>query len=214
MSCPDRISYFRILDGLSHKMELEPLFTSTKWDILKALSRRKYSPLELSIELHTSIANISQQLRLMEMAGLVKTERTSASEKGKPRVLYSIARDCAYLVVMMNTFSGKSLIPITPHMSAIMRIWLMPDQSLHSGAEASLRLVEPLAPQAVYVDMVARELVSIVASRDEKKRLEALPEQKSALKLRAYTLEEAKSRDHILSSLHPILMINHEVKKD
>ena len=56
-------------------MELETLFTEQKWNILKSLSEGKFSPLQLANRSNTTIANISQQLRLLEAAELVKKEK-------------------------------------------------------------------------------------------------------------------------------------------
>ena len=58
-------------------MDHETLFTASKWHILKQLETQPRSPLELARICETSIANVSQQLRLLEMAGLVKTKRVS-----------------------------------------------------------------------------------------------------------------------------------------
>ena len=55
-------------------MEIESLFSSTRWEILELLSKEKLSPIELSLKINTTSANISQQLRLLELAGLVKSE--------------------------------------------------------------------------------------------------------------------------------------------
>ena len=65
-------------------MELEGLFSGTKWDILRLIAKEPRNPLELARVLGTSIANISQQLRLLEAAGLVRKEKVSNRERGKP----------------------------------------------------------------------------------------------------------------------------------
>ena len=55
-------------------MELATLFTEQKWNIIKSLSLGKFSPLQLAQRSDTTMANISQQLRLLEAASLVKKE--------------------------------------------------------------------------------------------------------------------------------------------
>ncbi|HIH23981.1 TPA: helix-turn-helix transcriptional regulator, partial [Candidatus Woesearchaeota archaeon] len=72
-------------------MDHETLFTATKWEILKQLETGERSPVELAKAMQSSIANVSQQLRLLEMAGLVTSRRISNRDKDKPRILYSIA---------------------------------------------------------------------------------------------------------------------------
>lgn len=88
-------------------MELEPLFTSTKWEILQALARRPQSPLQIADMLGTSIANISMQIRLLEASGLVVKERTGESEAGKPRFLYSLRQEFAYVVLASHNGAFK-----------------------------------------------------------------------------------------------------------
>ena len=51
-------------------MDQETLYTATKWDILKLLEGQQLSPIEISKIAGSSLANVSQQLRLLEMAGL------------------------------------------------------------------------------------------------------------------------------------------------
>ena len=74
-------------------MDQETLYTAAKWDILQHLADRKLSPIELSRLTGGSLANISQQLRLLDMAGIVQSERVSNRDRGQPRVLYSLAQD-------------------------------------------------------------------------------------------------------------------------
>src|SRR5512135_169065 len=112
-------------------MEHETLFTSSKWDILKCLESGKKSPLDLAKETNTSVANISQQLRLLELAGFVKSERISNREKGLPRILYSLAGNFSYLVVSSHEFVDKKFFKMDDRQKTMMRIWFLEDKSLH-----------------------------------------------------------------------------------
>ena len=51
------------------------MFSEQKWNILRCLSQGKSSPLQLAGKLNTTMANISQQLRLLEATNLVKKEK-------------------------------------------------------------------------------------------------------------------------------------------
>ena len=93
-------------------MEHETLFTASKWDILKQLEHGPSSPLELSKVCGTSIANISQQLRLLEMAGLVTSRRISNKAKGKPRILYSLAGNLSYMIATTDDFVDKKVLQL------------------------------------------------------------------------------------------------------
>jgi DNA-binding MarR family transcriptional regulator len=69
-------------------MDIDSFFTSPRWKVLEILAKTPSSPMEISKQLNTSIAYISQQLKLLEAAGLVTKVRTRATERGKPRTLF------------------------------------------------------------------------------------------------------------------------------
>ncbi len=112
-------------------MEIESLFTDVKWNILEALSKEPKSPLQISEELNTTISNISQQIKLLEMAGLVQKRKISNRDKGKPRTLFSIADDFSFLVLLTNTTASKRFFKITDYHKLILRIWFLDDLELH-----------------------------------------------------------------------------------
>lgn len=79
-------------------MELDYLFSDTKWKILTELSKESKSPMELSTIFNTSIANMSQQLRFLEAVGVISKTKIKSSKKGKPRTKYFITNELIYLV--------------------------------------------------------------------------------------------------------------------
>ena len=93
-------------------MELETLLTGSKWQIIKLLATKEMSPLELSKELGTTIANISMQLRLLETAGLVTKKKIGTTKPGKPRTKYSISQDYAFITIITKGFAKKKLVKI------------------------------------------------------------------------------------------------------
>jgi DNA-binding HxlR family transcriptional regulator len=108
-------------------METETLFTTTKWRILQIIAKQPSAPLEIANALGTTTANISQQLRLLEAAGLVAKTRVSNSEAGMPRALFSLTRNFAQLNVVTNGLAKKKLISLSPLQVAISRVWLLED---------------------------------------------------------------------------------------
>ena len=94
-------------------MDLETLLTGTKWEILELLASKPLSPLELAKKLNTTIANISQQLRLLQTAGLVKKQRTGSAKPGKPRMLFSLSNNYAFITVLSKGFAKKKLIKLS-----------------------------------------------------------------------------------------------------
>jgi len=116
-------------------MEMGHMFVEQKWNILKCLSQKKMSPLQLSQTLDTTMANVSQQLRLLEAMNLVKKEKIRNRDKGKPRSLYSLTKDYAYLIPTMQGFAKKRLVPLTEHQKSILRIWFVDNENLHYPIE-------------------------------------------------------------------------------
>jgi len=132
-------------------MESESLFTSSKWDILKCLEKGKKSPLELANEAKTSVANVSQQLRLLELAGFVKSERIPNREKGLPRIVYSLAENFSYLVISSTDFVAKKFMKLQDYQKIILRIWFIENISLHYYCEKLFWSIEENLPKIDYL---------------------------------------------------------------
>ncbi|MBN1793064.1 winged helix-turn-helix transcriptional regulator [Candidatus Woesearchaeota archaeon] len=112
-------------------MEQETLFTASKWDILKILSTGAKSPLQLAKLSNTSVANISQQLRLLEMAGLVQSKRISNRDKGQPRLLYSLVGNHSFLIASGADFVEKKFLKLSDYNKVILKIWFLDDANVH-----------------------------------------------------------------------------------
>jgi predicted transcriptional regulator len=123
-------------------MDYETLFTSAKWDILKSLASSKKSPIELAEQANTSISNISQSLRFLELAGIVKSERLSNRDKGQPRVVYSLASESAYIILTSKNFVNKKTINIDDHKKILLNIWFYENENLHFFLENAISTLE------------------------------------------------------------------------
>ena len=124
-------------------MDHESLFTATKWDILKALEQGPQSPLEIAKTLQSSIANVSQQLRLLEMAGVVSSKRISNRDKDKPRVLYSLTGNMSYMIATSDKFVDKKMLNLSARNKIILRIWFLDDPHLRYALEKAFWQIEP-----------------------------------------------------------------------
>jgi len=102
-------------------MDLASLLTGTKWDMIELLSKKSSSPSDLASALNTTIANISQQIRLLETAGLVKRERSGQGKPGKPRVLFSIADDFCLITFFSEGFARKKLLKLSKEQKRMMQ---------------------------------------------------------------------------------------------
>lgn len=125
-----------------NKMEQETLFTASKWDILKILSSGSKSPLQLAKMSNTSVANISQQLRLLEMAGLVQSKRISNRDKGQPRLLYSLVGNHSFLIASTQDFVDKKLLKLSEYNKVILKIWFLDNPKLHYYLEKAFWQIE------------------------------------------------------------------------
>ena len=123
-------------------MEHETLFTATKWDILKILEGGAKSPIEITKELNSSMANVSQQLRLLEMAGLVTSKRVSNRDKDKPRLLYSLVGNLSYVISTSDNFVDKKIVPMSEHNKIILHIWFLEDPQLRYALEKAFWQIE------------------------------------------------------------------------
>lgn len=123
-------------------MEHETLFTASKWDILKLLADQSLSPIELAKRSNTSVANVSQQLRLLEMAGLVKSERISNRDRGQPRILYSLAGNHSYLIASTNDFVEKKRLQLSHINKIVLRIWFFEQQQYQYYLEKAFWNIE------------------------------------------------------------------------
>lgn len=141
------------------------MFTTSKWDLLQALSDGEASPLELAKKSRTSLANISQQLRLLELAGFVKSRRISNRDKGKPRVVYSLTDDFAFIVVAASRFVEKRFIKLTPSQKASLRCWFYPDALLVPYLESALPELFALHPSALAFDPASSSFYALASDK-------------------------------------------------
>jgi predicted transcriptional regulator len=148
-------------------LEIESLFSSTRWEILKALSQDTMSPMELAEAMHTTSANISQQLRLLELAGLVKSVKLQNYDKGKPRVTYSLNADNAYLILALPGFTEKKMLPLTSYHKFIMRSWFLENQEHHALVNDLYHKVKDhlSAINAIYASSTAAQLTIYIAAK-------------------------------------------------
>lgn len=156
---------------------MELLFTEQKWNILKNLSEQCYSPLQLAEKSNTTIANISQQLRLLEAASLVKKEKIPNREKGKPRTLFSLRKDYAYLISTMDGFAEKKLIELDSFHAYLLRIFYVTDPEDHYFL---LKFTSKIDRHFDYIDMIVYQKdgkdIKLTVVTEEPKELEKIKE--------------------------------------
>jgi hypothetical protein len=170
-------------------MEQETLFTASKWDILKILSSGSKSPIQLAKMSSTSVANISQQLRLLEMAGLVQSKRISNRDKGQPRLLYSLVGNHSFLIASTQDFVDKKLLKLSEYNKVILKIWFLDNPKLHYYLEKAFWHIEESLGEndALFFENGNSDDISLIIISDN-------PELKRALKKTSIKSPEGVSK--------------------
>ena len=173
-------------------MELELMFSEQKWNILKCLSEDKFSPIQLAEKLNTTMANISQQLRLLEATNLVKKEKIKNRDKGKPRTLFSLNDEYAYLIPTMHNFAEKKLLRVKYHHRIILKIWFLENSELHPHLEKLYWKIEPYLSQieALAIKQSSKELVIISDKSDEIEK--AITDKSKVISIKIFSTVEAE----------------------
>jgi len=107
-------------------MNYELLLSGTKWDIVSSLAKQPKSPLELATELGTSVANISMQMRLLEMAQIVSKKKIENSKAGKPRVNYYLTQSVFFVHGASPQVQMRQAISFDSQKELILNIWQTP----------------------------------------------------------------------------------------
>jgi DNA-binding transcriptional ArsR family regulator len=145
-------------------MELDGLFSSPKWKLIEEISLNPQSPMQLAEKMVTSVANISQQLRLLEVAGLVKKKRVSERAKGKPRVIFSINNNFCYLLAATEGFAKKRILNLGEYHLPILKILLIDDVLLHEELMDFYFRLKPFLEKVDAVFIRNQELVVLIKS--------------------------------------------------
>jgi len=121
----------------------------------------KKSPLDLAKETNTSVANISQQLRLLELAGFVKSERISNRDKGLPRILYNVADDNSYIVVSTPGFVDKKFLKLQDYQKCTLKIWFLDNPNLKRYVERFFWTIEKYLDKIDVISFDAKDFSNI-----------------------------------------------------
>lgn len=174
------------------KMELAPLFAEQRWNILKHISERPRSPMQLAELTKTTMANISQQLRLLEAAGLVTKKKIPNSKKGQPRALFSLPQDYAYIVSVTGNYAEKKLVRLSRQQKIYLRILSLDNPAQSERLEAAFLEARPHLGKIsmVAADLSGEEAVMLLAAKDLPKKLAASIRVVAEEKLNAMAKEE------------------------
>ncbi len=213
-------------------MDQETLFTASKWEILKSLSNGQKSPLELARETKTSIANISQQLRMLELANIVKSVRVGNRERGEPRLLYSLIGPLSYIISASPNFAEKKQLILTQYNEIIFRIWFVKDenaqyylQKFFWEIESKLDKIEMIIVKSEYAKLrmiiisedaeLKKEIKSkdIKKSKNESRRIDVSVLTKNGFQISLKQEEEFSVNDELNVIYDPLNLFS-KIKKE
>jgi predicted transcriptional regulator len=112
-------------------MDVDSFLGEKRWEILRIVARSPSSPIELAERLSTTVSYISQQLKLLEAAGLVGKTKTGAAEKGKPRNVYFLEKEFAHVSILTNDVTLKKKIFLSLYNKAVLAILSLENSMLH-----------------------------------------------------------------------------------
>lgn len=106
------------------QQEIDPeIFSSNKWVLIKEIAEKSQSPSDLAEKTKTSLSNIVQQLKLLEAYGIVKKEKAEPTNtNGKPKMIYSINKELAYIIYLKEGQAQKALFKIEPTLKGILNM--------------------------------------------------------------------------------------------
>lgn len=97
-------------------MEFEDLLSKSKWNILKELSKGERSAVEIAKKTNQSIANVTQQLRLLEAYNLVKKVKQETKEgkrkAGKPKTPYQLNQEIVITSILKPGLAEKKTLKL------------------------------------------------------------------------------------------------------
>lgn len=124
-------------------MEFDNFLLEPRWKILEIIANNPSSPVKISEAIGTSVAYVSQQLKLLEAAKIVSRKRTKASDKGQPRIIYSISQDVFHITALMDKFPRKRKMSPTEKQKIVLKIWMIEKESLSYLSEKLFWKIEP-----------------------------------------------------------------------
>src|SRR3989339_622746 len=78
----------------------EEILCNSKWLIIKEIAQKTQSASELATVLKTSVSNVIQQLKLIEAYGLVRKEKSTEKNIGKPKINYALNQEFVYALMV------------------------------------------------------------------------------------------------------------------
>lgn len=86
-------------------VDAQDIVTGVRWNIIKLIAEKPRSGAEIAKEISTSAANVSQHLKLLELAGLVVKERVNGKSNN-----YKLAQEAALITFLADKPSRETIL--------------------------------------------------------------------------------------------------------
>ncbi|MBU1201127.1 MAG: helix-turn-helix domain-containing protein [Nanoarchaeota archaeon] len=145
-------------------MNYNTILTDSRWEIIKAISEEDLSATELAKHTKTSIANVSQQLRLLEAYGLIKKISKINNGIGKPKTRYTISKEVIETLIVSKNHCEKKSLDLDYLQKAILNLWLHTKKENHYFLEKFLTTYEEVTVkcQAIYIIKITIESIELL----------------------------------------------------
>jgi hypothetical protein len=150
-------------------MNFDSFLTYPRWEILQIIAEKPSSPVEIAEQLKATVSYASQQLKLLDAAGLLVKSKTGAAEKGKPRTLFALSSEFLYLSILAHGLTEKKLIYLTNYHKNILKIWLLRDSSYHYYIEKLFWRLEGSLNELEGIFLETKTIPRVIVVSDSKK---------------------------------------------
>lgn len=156
-------------------MDFSSFLGEKRWEILEMVARWPSSPMEIAERLSTTVSYVSQQLKLLEVAGFVFKTRTGAASKGKPRNVYSIKKDFVHLSGVSSEFTYKKILYMNDFHKSLILILAVRNEAIHESlVEFYFKARDVSGIKEIYVDVDSGDLVVVGGSREIKTKIDSI----------------------------------------
>jgi hypothetical protein len=98
------------------------IFSNSKWNIIKEIAEKPSTPTDLAEKTKTSLSNITQQIKLLEAYDIVKGQRSSEKNPGKPKTVYSLSGEFMYGIMLRNGKAERKYFKIDRNNSLLLHL--------------------------------------------------------------------------------------------
>ncbi len=107
-------------------MEFENVLGNAKWAILAEVAKGDCAASDIARATGTSLANISQQTKLLEAWGLLKLGKEQKTGAGKPKLLYKLNKEVAHIAIVRHGYAAKKTLSLDSTDEPLLNILFVP----------------------------------------------------------------------------------------